>query len=909
MGLKIALLLLETQSKAKWMRSEDTNRSPEETSGPFSMSVLFWFNSLMARGVRKFLSLEDLFPLDTSLSAKQLHIKFWKNWKSINSSEGKSRLLRTVWETLKLSILIPILPRLALIGFTFCQPLLINKIIDYLQSPAHEVSRKVGYGLIGATAIAYIGITVSTALYGYQNQRTITKLRACLVSAIYQKTTELKASPNNNNTITLMSSDIERIQRGAVIVHNLWANGIQVGLATYFLQRELGAAVFVSLGTVCICAIVSFFLGKIYGRRQALWMAALEQRVSVITHVISNMKSLKMSGLSTQMSHNIQELREKELQKMSQARVVTTLSTIVGFTPLLITPVLTFAASSKNLDTNRIFTSLSFLFLLANPLTEVFQEIPQVVAAVTCSERIAAYLSLESHEDSRQFKEMNDVSTIELGDDPSRNPEPDISIEHVGILHMQSMRSKAHAPFVQIQNGYFGWESGNDWVLRDINLDFPSSQLTIVIGPIGCGKTTLCKALLGEVPFTQGQVIFRGRLTGIGFCDQIPYLASQSVRDIILGDLDFDPIWYDEVIEATALGADLKVFPKGANTIVGTKGTNLSGGQRQRIAIARALYARPSLVIFDDILSGLDHLTAEHVFQRILCPTGLLRRQMATILLCTHAVQYLQFADHVIQLGADGSVIHVGKFSDHDLSHQYVKSLQSNGVMETQKSTNIDQTHLAVIGKPMEVIEQLDKFRQIGDISIYRYYFSTMGKRALLPFFFLGISFGFTHNFSTIWLKFWSDENTRHAQTKSRYSFYLGIYTMIQLLDLLLLGIYCQQNGSSLALKAGTHLHMKALRTLMNAPMSYFSRTDIGVTTNRFSQDMSIIDSNLAFGLSNTVLTGATVLIQAVVIAIASPYIAIGYPLLLVILYGIQKYYLCTSRQLRFMDLEARSPL
>jgi hypothetical protein len=74
MGLKIALLLLETQSKAKWMRSQDKNRSPEETIGPFSMSVLFWLNSLMARGVRKLLSLEDLFPLVTSLSAKQLHI-------------------------------------------------------------------------------------------------------------------------------------------------------------------------------------------------------------------------------------------------------------------------------------------------------------------------------------------------------------------------------------------------------------------------------------------------------------------------------------------------------------------------------------------------------------------------------------------------------------------------------------------------------------------------------------------------------------------------------------------------------------------------------------------------------------------------------------------------------------------
>jgi ABC-type multidrug transport system fused ATPase/permease subunit len=910
MGVKIALLLLETQSKVKLMKLEDASRSPEEIIGPFSMSVLFWLNNLMMRGVRKLLLLEDLFPLDSSLAARHVHSIFWKKWESLSPSKGKSRLLWALWQTLKWAILTPIFPRLALIGFTFCQPFLINRIISYLQYSADHASKRVGYGLIGATAIVYVGIAISSVLYGYQNQRTITKLRACLVSAIFRQTTNLKSTSNDSNSVTLMSSDIERIQIGASVFHDLWANAIQVGLAAGLLRRELGTAFLVSLGTVLICGIASFLLGKLSGGRQALWMTALERRVSAITHIISNMKSLKMSGLSMHMNNHIQELREKELQAMSRARMLTTFSTVIGFTPLLITPVLTFAASSKNLDIGKIFTSLSFILLLTDPLTHLFQDIPLIIAAITCLDRVVAFLNSEPYRDGRHFGDLNDDTPLEIPKDSGKNSRQGTSSEDIEMLPMRHLEPEIHSPLVRIRNGYFGWEDGNKLVLRDINLDIPSSQLTMVVGPIGCGKTTLCKALLGEVPLMEGQTVFQERLTGVGFCDQTPYLPSKSIREIIIGDSEFDNSWYNEVIEVTALKPDLDTFPDGVSTIVGTRGTKLSGGQRQRLTIARALYARPSFAIFDDVLSGLDPSTLEHVFQKVFGPRGILQRQKATIVLCTHAIKYLGMADNVIQLGADGSIIHAGKFTDQGLSNQYFQSLQAQHLEKTLGSANIEEEiQTGFAGKSGAGIEKLDQGRQMGDVSIYRYYFSTIGIRALIPFFLFGISFGFTHNFSTVWLKFWSDENTRHPQSKSRYGYFLGIYSMIQLLDLLILGLYCQQNGSSLALKAGTRLHMKALRTLINAPMSYFSSTDIGITTNRFSQDMSIIDSQLAFGLSNTVLTGTTVIGQAAVLAIASPYIAVGYPLLLAILYGIQKFYLRTSRQLRFMDLETKSPL
>jgi ATP-binding cassette subfamily C (CFTR/MRP) protein 1 len=95
----------------------------------------------------------------------------------------------------------------------------------------------------------------------------------------------------------------------------------------------------------------------------------------------------------------------------------------------------------------------------------------------------------------------------------------------------------------------------------------------------------------------------------------------------------------------------------------------------------------------------------------------------------------------------------------------------------------------------------------------------------------------------------------------------------------------------------------------MNAPLAFFSAVDTGVTTNRFSQDMSMVDTDLSMALSNTVLTGFIAVGQAAIIATASPFIIIWYPVLIGVLYFIQKFYLRTSRQLRFLDLESKAPL
>jgi ABC-type bacteriocin/lantibiotic exporter with double-glycine peptidase domain len=161
-----------------------------------------------------------------------------------------------------------------------------------------------------------------------------------------------------------------------------------------------------------------------------------------------------------------------------------------------------------------------------------------------------------------------------------------------------------------IKDGKFSWEA-DEFVLRDINTRVAKSSLTAVVGPVGSGKSALCKALLGETPFSEGGVALSARFTRIGFSDQTAFLLNGSIRENIVGFSPFDSERYAEVIGATCLRFDLATLPQGDGTNVGSDGISLSGGQKQRVSLARTLYLQSDLLVLDNIFSGLDADTEE----------------------------------------------------------------------------------------------------------------------------------------------------------------------------------------------------------------------------------------------------------------------------------------------------------
>lgn len=208
--IKATIVLLEAGDKVQSSQPVQKKTSPEEISSIFGQSTFFWLNPLLIKGSRKVLSDNDLYPLANDVNVDSLGPRFQEAWNSVKSTNKQHKLLRALYRTLKWPLLAPVIPRFALMGFTFCQPFLINSLLDYLQrSPSGP--KDYGYGFIGAAVIIYLGISISTGLYWYRHNRFLVMIRGCFVSAVYRKTCYISVTAEKDAAITLMSTDIDKI--------------------------------------------------------------------------------------------------------------------------------------------------------------------------------------------------------------------------------------------------------------------------------------------------------------------------------------------------------------------------------------------------------------------------------------------------------------------------------------------------------------------------------------------------------------------------------------------------------------------------------------------------------------------------------------------------------------------------
>lgn len=137
--------------------------------------------------------------------------------------------------------------------------------------------------------------------------------------------------------------------------------------------------------------------------------------------------------------------------------------------------------------------------------------------------------------------------------------------------------------------------------------------------------------------------------------------------------------------------------------------------------------------------------------------------------------------------------------------------------------------------------------------------------------------------------------------------FYTGIYFAMTLGAFLSVAIAVFTIFLVIAPHSGSTLHARLLRTVMYAPQSYFAKTDTGTTLNRFSADMMMLDPQLPFALFQVFQTLFRVLSHCILLGIVQPVITVTLPFTILAVYLVQKIYLATSRQLRFLDIEARA--
>lgn len=256
--------------------------------------------------------------------------------------------------------------------------------------------------------------------------------------------------------------------------------------------------------------------------------------------------------------------------------------------------------------------------------------------------------------------------------------------------------------------------------------------------------------------------------------------------------------------------------------------------------------------------------------------------------------------DNIFTLGPDGKLIHHGPPSIVPPSDEI---LMTNLISYNHEH----QTPSEPISSKAPNNKLVDLARKVGDWKLYFYYFAAMEWNLTILFILVTIAFTFCYNFPTIWLQWWSESESIHPGRHQ--TMYLVVYAILGVIAMLLMFASVWLLIVQSVPKSSIKLHKILLDTVMSAPYSFFVSTDVGVTLNRFSQDMSLIDMQLPFAFLQAVDGLLECIAAALLIAVSSHWTALSFPLLLVVLYFLQSFYLSTSRQMRFLDLEAKSPL
>ncbi len=237
---------------------------------------------------------------------------------------------------------------------------------------------------------------------------------------------------------------------------------------------------------------------------------------------------------------------------------------------------------------------------------------------------------------------------------------------------------------VTLEDVEFSYEGTDRAALTQISLTIRSGEQIGICGPTGGGKTTLVDLITGLLEPTSGRVTIDGLdlreharawHQNLGVVPQVVFLVDDTLqRNIALGIPD-GQIDDDTLHEAVGL-AQLKEFveslPEGLETVVGERGVRISGGQRQRIAIARALYRRPAVLIFDEGTSALDTETEAKLMESIESLRG-----SHTIILIAHRLSTVRKSDRVVFI-EDGRIAGIGTFAELERDNERFRAMASS---------------------------------------------------------------------------------------------------------------------------------------------------------------------------------------------------------------------------------------
>ena len=245
---------------------------------------------------------------------------------------------------------------------------------------------------------------------------------------------------------------------------------------------------------------------------------------------------------------------------------------------------------------------------------------------------------------------------------------------HTGAAQIREIRTHPITceDSIRLQDVSFRYPGSETNAVEQLSLTIPRNTTVGLVGPTGAGKSTVADIVLGLLIPQSGRVVIDQTAVTeqtapawqihTGYVPQQIFLADDTVARNIAFGVNTDDIDHDALTEAARM-AHIYQFvteelPDGFNTIVGERGIRLSGGQRQRIAIARALYHKPELLVFDEATNALDGATETTIRQSVRDLAG-----TRTLIIIAHRLNTVKDCD-VIHVLEHGRIIASGSYEE-----------------------------------------------------------------------------------------------------------------------------------------------------------------------------------------------------------------------------------------------------
>ncbi len=560
----------------------------------------------------------------------------------MNKKSTLKKVLKRI-EKYRLLVLLSLLMAAAIVVLTLYLPILTGNAVDGIVAKG-LVNFTGLFKILQTMIVVIIATAILQCLMNIINNHITYHVVQDIRKEAFEKLEKLPLkyvdSHSYGDIVSRMIADVDQFAEGLLMGFTQLFTGLLTIVGTLFFMFDINVKI--ALVVVVLTPLSLFVAGFIAKRTYTMFKKQSETRgeqTSLIEEMVGNLKVVKAFGHEDENQEKFDEINRR-LQKYSLSAIF--FSSLVNPCTRFINSMIyagvgitgAIAALNGRLSVGQLTCFLSYANQYTKPFNEISGVITELQNALACAGRV-----FELIEEEPEVSDSEKAVVLEDADG-------DIKLEHV----------------------YFSYTADKK-LIQDFNLSVKPGQRIAIVGPTGCGKTTLINLLMRFYDVNEGHIfvdeheireITRGSLrTNYGMVLQDTWIRTGTVKDnIVIGKPDAT---MDEIVAAAKASHAhdfIKRLPNGYDTVLSEEGGNLSQGQKQLLCITRVMLCLPPMLILDEATSSIDTRTEikiQQAFAKML--------EGRTSFIVAHRLSTIREAD-IILVMKDGNIIEQGNHED-----------------------------------------------------------------------------------------------------------------------------------------------------------------------------------------------------------------------------------------------------